>query len=305
MTQHDVDVAIVGAGFAGLSAAVMLARGRRRVVLIDDDQPRNRYAAAAHGFLGQDGRSPQEIRRTGLAEVLAYPTASHLAGRVDAVVRQRDGRFLLTGTGFSVVAARVIIATGQRDILPEIDGLAACWGVTANQCPYCHGYELADRPTGLLCNADVPLHLARLLREWTADLTLLENGVLVDATMTAALAGMPRMAGRVQRIEHADGKMRAAVLEDGRRVPMTALYLVTRQEPASALAANLGCAMTEGPMGPDVAVDKYQRSTVPGVFAAGDLTTSFANSVQAAASGTQAGVACHQDLLGLLEPREG
>ncbi|MES2914584.1 MAG: NAD(P)/FAD-dependent oxidoreductase [Pseudomonadota bacterium] len=301
----DVDVAIVGASFAGLSAAMMLARGRRRVVLIDDDRPRNRFAKAAHGFLGQDGRTPREIRRIGLAEVLAYPTATHMAARVDAVSRQGDGRFLLTGTGPAVVAKRIIIATGQRDILPGIEGLDACWGITANQCPYCHGYELADRPTGLLCNADVPLHLARLLRGWTADLTLLENGVPVDDATAAALAGTPRVAGRVQRIEHQDGQMRAAVLEDGRRVPMTALYLVTRQEPASTLAADLGCAMKEGPMGPDVAVDKYQRSSVPGVFAAGDLTTSFANSVQAAASGTQAGAACHQDLLGLLPPREG
>ncbi len=302
MIQHEVDVAIIGAGFSGLSAALMLARGRRRVLLVDDGLGRNRFAASAHGFLGQDGQAPGEIRRIGLAEVLAYPTAAHAATRVETVRRLGDGGFRLTGPGLTVEAARIIIASGQRDFLPMIDGLAECWGRTANQCPYCHGYELADRPTGLLCTGDVPLHLAQLLWAWTSDLALLENGVTVDDATATALAGMPRIAGRVQRIEHVGGEMQAVVLAGGRRIPMTALYLVTRQEPAASLAADFGCTMKEGPMGPDVMVDKYQRTSVPGVFAAGDLTTSFANSVLAAASGTQAGTACHQDLMGLLPP---
>lgn len=303
MTDETHDVAIVGAGFAGLSAAMMLVRGRRRVVLVDDGLARNRFAQAAHGFLGQDGQSPAEIRRIGLAEVMTYPTAAHIAARVGAVVRQADGRFRLTGTGLDVTAERLILAFGQRDILPGIEGLAECWGITANQCPYCHGYELSDRPTGILCNDTVPEHLGQLLQEWTSDLTLLENGIGEDKVAAADLAGVARVAGRVRRVEHDRGVMRAVVLEGGVRVPMSALYLVTRQEPAAPFATDLGCAMKDGPMGPDIDVDKYQRTSVEGVFAAGDLTTSFANSVHAAASGTQAGASCHQDLRGLLPPR--
>ena len=303
MTDETHDVAIIGAGFAGLSAAMMLVRGRRRVVLVDDGLARNRFAQAAHGFLGQDGQSPAEIRRIGLAEVMTYPTAAHIAARVGAVVRQADGRFRLTGTGLDVTAERLILAYGQRDILPGIEGLAECWGITANQCPYCHGYELSDRPTGILCGDTVPEHLGQLLQEWTTDLTLLENGIGEDKVAAADLAGVARVAGRVRRVEHDRGVMRAVVLEGGVRVQMSALYLVTRQEPAAPFATDLGCAMKDGPMGPDIDVDKYQRTSVEGVFAAGDLTTSFANSVHAAASGTQAGASCHQDLRGLLPPR--
>lgn len=125
----QADVVIVGASFAGLSAAIMLARARRRVVLIDDDRPRNRFAGASHNFLGQDGIAPHEIRARGLAEVLAYPTASHLPGRVTAISGTL-GKFLLDGPE-RVRAARVILAYGQRDILPDIPGLSECWGKTS------------------------------------------------------------------------------------------------------------------------------------------------------------------------------
>lgn len=304
MTEHDTDVAIIGAGFGGLAAALTLARGRRRVLVIDDDCGRNRFAKAAHGFLGQDGQTPEEIRRIGLAEVLAYPTARHHRARVDVVTKTGEGRFRLSAGGLEITAARVILAHGQRDFLPDIEGLAECWGITANQCPYCHGYELADLPTGLLCGDDVPMHHAQLLQAWTSDLTLLENGVTVGPEAEPALAGVSRVAGPVRKVEHERGVISAAVLEDGRRIPMASLYLITRQEPAAGFAIELGCAMSKGEMGLDIAVDRYQRTTVPGVFAAGDLTTGFANSVHAAASGTQAGVACHQDLMGLLPPRE-
>ena len=149
MPNHpNADVAVIGASFAGLSAAIMLARARRRVVLVDDGLSRNRFSAHSHGFLGQDGVAPAEIRAKGLAEVLAYPTASFLPGRVTAITG-RSGGFVIEGPE-TFQAARVILAYGQRDILPDIPGLADCWGVTANQCPYCHGYELADRTTGLL-----------------------------------------------------------------------------------------------------------------------------------------------------------
>ncbi len=296
-----VDVAVVGASFAGVSAAIMLARARRDVVLIDDGQTRNRRAHASHGFLGMDGAAPAAIRDKGLAEVLAYPTARHLEGRVTGI-GGRVGAFVLEGPE-RVQAARVILAYGQRDVLPEIPGLADCWGQTVAQCPYCHGYELADRTTGLLAWEAIPLHHSVHLQDWTDDLILLENGVEVAAQEAARLArpGLRRQAGRVVRVHHSQGAIEAVELEDGERVEMRALYLVSWQEPAADLGEALGCAVEETPMGRHLKVDEQQRTTVPGVFAAGDLARPFPSATQAASTGNRAGAACHQDLLGLLE----
>lgn len=297
------DVAVIGASFAGLSAALMLARARRRVVLVDDGQTRNRFSAHAHAFLGQDGVSPAAIRAKGLAEVLAYPTASHRSGRVTEI-RGKAGDFVLEGPG-PIHADRVVLAYGQRDVLPPIPGLADCWGITANQCPYCHGYELADLPTGILSlGPTVHAHQARHLADWTGEVILLENGGTVDAATAAALdrPGLRRVPGLVSRIRHRAGVIEAVELADGSQVQMQALYLHARFEPAASLARDLGCAMTETPLGGHVTVDAFQRTSVPGVFAAGDLARSYPSAPAAAAAGNLAGAACHQDLLGLLPP---
>lgn len=298
--MRKVDVAVVGGSFAGVSAAIMLARARRRVVILDEGRTRNRFASASHGFLGQDGAAPQAIRRKGLAEVLAYPTAGLIEGRVERI-SGKAGAFVLEGTE-SVQAARVILAYGQRDVLPDIPGLAECWGRTVVQCPYCHGYELADRRTGLLAVEAIPMHHAMHLRDWTDDLVLLENGVAVTREEAVALdrPGLTREAGRVVGVRHANGAIEAVELEDGRDVAMRALYLVTWQEPASALGEALGCVLEETPMGRHLKVDEHQQTTVPGVFAAGDLARPYPSATQAAATGNTAGAACHQDLLGLL-----
>lgn len=296
----EADVAVVGGSFAGVSAAIMLARARRQVVIIDDGQTRNRYAHSSHGFLGMDGAAPAAIREKGLAEVLAYPTAQHLEGRVTGI-SGAAGAFVLEGAE-EVRASRVILAFGQRDVLPDIPGLADCWGKTVAQCPYCHGYELADRTTGLLAVDAIPMHHATHLRDWTDDLVLLENGVPVMPEEAEKLdrPGLRREAGRVLRVHHSEGAIEAVELDGGRRVEMRALYLVTWQEPASPLAEDLGCEVVETPMGRHLKVDDHQRTSVPGVFAAGDLARPFPSATQAASTGNRAGAACHQDLLGLL-----
>lgn len=298
--HSDAEVAVIGASFAGLSAALMLARARRRVVLVDEGLTRNRFARHSHGFLGLDGVAPDEIRARGLAEVLAYPTARHLTGRVGSITG-RAGAFVIEGPE-TIHAARVILAYGQRDILPDIPGLAACWGITANTCPYCHGYELADRTTGLLVTGPGFAHQAWHLSAWTEDLVYLENGHPVDDPGALDRPGLRRVEGRVAQVLHEAGVISGVVLADGAIVPMQALYLQGRFEPAAPLADDLGCAMAQSPAGRFVSVDMFQRTSIPGVFAAGDLTRSFASAPAAAASGNMAGAACNQDLLGLLPP---
>jgi thioredoxin reductase len=298
--EAPFDVGIVGGSFAGLSAALYLARGRRRVAVFDDGLTRNRFAAQAHGFLGQDGAAPGAIRLRGRAEVLAYPTVRLREARVTGIEGQEGAFRLRAADGSVTTAARVILAHGMRDLLPEVEGLRECWGVTAIQCPYCHGFELADRPTGVLMTAPGLPHHLRLLRDWTGDLALLANGhPLSDVEREEARElGARVVDGVVAALRHQHGQLEAARLADGGEVALGALYLVTRAEPAASLPFDLGLAMAEGPTGRFVQVDEMRHTSRPGVFAAGDLARPFYGSSFAAADGVTAGVACHRSLLG-------
>lgn len=292
-----VDAAVIGGGFAGLTAALYLARGRRRVALIDEGLPRNRFAHDAHGLLGHDGRAPSEIRRLGRADVLAYPTVRAVEGRVEAVAGA-SGAFALETTVGPVRAARVILATGMRDLLPAIPGLEAAWGVSAVQCPYCHGFELADRPTGVLMLADGMPHHAIMLAEWTSDIIVLANGHAVAEADRERLAarGVRLAEAPVAALEEEVGHLRAARLTDGTRVPLGALYLA----PPTALpplAAALGLATERGPQGEFLRVDAMRATNVPGVWAAGDLTRPNYGAALAQADGLMAGTACHRSLM--------
>lgn len=293
------DAAIVGGNFAGLQAALYLLRARRRVVLFDDAQHRNRFAAHSHGFLGHDGMAPAAIKANALAQLRAYPTLTV----VDARVRTVETGFRLGWDGGEVGAHRVILATGQRDILPDVPGLAECWGITANQCPYCHGYELADLPTGLLLGAHPQAgHYLRQISRWAGVLTVFDNGdVLAPETLELIAArGLAHHRGPIEAVEHAAGRVRAVKVAGSAPVPVQAFYLASRSEPASPFAQHLGCEMAEGHTGPYVKADTWQRTSVPGVFAAGDLASPMAAAIFATASGASAGLGCDMDLAGLL-----
>lgn len=298
MAWDDVDVAVIGGSFAGSMAALHVARGRRKVVMFDTGVTRNRFASASHGFPGQDGAAPDAIRLRTQAEVLAYPTTRLIEAAVDAV-RPEAGGFVLEGESGNIQAARLVLAFGMRDHMPEVEGLMACWGRSAFQCPYCHGFEAADRRTVVLMTGPWSLHHARILGDWTGDLTLLANGHDLgdEDWVDLARRGVGVLDGTVLQVEHEDGYARLVVLADGTEVPAEVVYLSARFEPASPLAAALGCAMTNTPLGAHVTVDALGRTSVEGVFAAGDLTRSFYNAALSAAEGVRAGAAAHQSLL--------
>jgi thioredoxin reductase len=293
--MDQVDAAIVGGSFAGLSAALYLARARKRTILFDDGVTRNRFARAGHGFLGLDGRAPFEMRMAGRRDVSAYPSVTLVDERVTGIVADL-GRFHLATAQRQVVANRVILAFGMRDILPDLPGLDACWGISAMQCPYCHGYELADRPTAILMTGDASLHQARLIPDWSGDVTVFTNGhdVVDQDRRDLSARGLRMIDGRVAEVRQDGGSLSSLVMEDGRAVPCEVLYLVTRTDFAAALPQALGCAVDAGPFGPVLRVDAMQRTSVPGVFAAGDITRPAFSSTWAAADGVRAGVACHQ-----------
>ncbi|KRB17425.1 NAD(P)/FAD-dependent oxidoreductase [Achromobacter mucicolens] len=293
------DVIIIGGSFAGLSAAMQLARARRQVLLVDAARPRNRYAAHAHGFLGQDGVPPQEIVANARAQLARYPTVSFLDGEAIQALAQDGGFAVIMAGGEQVRGARLILATGMRDELPPLPGLQARWGQTVLHCPYCHGFEVAGEPLGVLAAHPMSVHQAMLLPDWgpTTYFTqgqfepspedarhLAARGVLVERTPVVALLGdAPALTG--------------VVLADGREVPLRALFVASRVHMASPLAGQLGCAFDEGPLGPVIRVDDMKQTTVPGVFAAGDASTPMSNATLASASGVMAGVCAHRSLV--------
>lgn len=293
------DAVVIGGSFAGISAALYLARGRRQVTVVDEGLTRNRFAAEGHGLLGHDGRPPAEIQAAGISDLLAYPEARMVQDRVVAVTGQADDFRLTLASGRGLRARRLVLAYGTRDILPDVPGLAEVWGRTAFQCPYCHGYELTDRRAALWFAAPGVAEHARFLQQWVPDLTVLTDGADLSAEDLTKLtaAGIPVETARLRAAESEDGALRALRLADGRTLPVEVLYMVPRTEPACDLAAQLGCRMAEGRQGPIVETGAMQETSVPGVFAAGDLDRPVFGAAFALAEGVMAGTACHRSLV--------
>lgn len=293
----DYDAIIIGGSYAGISAALPLARARRRIAVIDAGVRRNRFAAHAYGFLGQDGVPPGELAARSREQLLRYPSVTWMEGTAQAASRSgRDGGgFVVDVAGASLGARCLVLATGVVDHLPAVDGLAERWGRSVFHCPYCHGYELNKGRIGVLAAGPNSLHQALLLPEW-GGVTLFLNGALtLDDAQAQALAarGVQVEAAAVVRVVDEA----TVVLADGRRVALDGLFVASRTEPASPLAQQLGCAMEEGPAGLFVRTDEMKATTVSGVFACGDVGRAMGNVAMAAGDGAMAGLAVHRSLL--------
>lgn len=290
------DAIVVGGSYAGLSAALQLARARRRVLVVDAGQRRNRFAGNSHGFLGREGQPAAAIAQAGRADVAAYPNVAwHDGAAVDAR-RDADGFLVELEGGGRAHGRRLVLATGVRDELPPIEGLAERWGRSVFHCPYCHGYELDGGEIGILASGELAFHQAMLLPDW-GRVTLFTNGRFApDAEQRAAMTrrGVAAIEDTpVARIEDAA----TVVLLDGRRLPMAGLFTYGRTGMASPLAERLGCAFDEGPLGRFIRTDERKQTTVPGVFAGGDAARAAGTVAIAVADGAMAGAGAHQSLV--------
>lgn len=301
MLREDAEVVVVGGSWAGLAAALQLARARRRVTVVDAGRPRNRFARASHGFLGQDGRAPAAILETFRVQLLGYPTVRLREDSVRDAALRGDGTFELElDSGDAVRAARLVLATGVVDDLPAVPGLRERWGATVLHCPYCHGYEVADRRLGVLVSSEVAVHKALLLPDWSPDVTLFTAGTFVpDSEQRAQLAarGVRVETRKVEALVGDVPSLAGVQLEDGEVVPLDALFAVSTTRLAGSLAERLGCAVDEGPLGPIIRTDAQKETTVPGVFAAGDAARVPHSATLAAADGAIAGISVHQSLV--------
>ena len=293
------DVIIIGGSFAGLTAASHLVRARRTVTILDTGKPRNRFAAAAHNVLGYDGISPLVIREKALTDVLAYPTAKHIQAEAVGIGGALDDFVIRTPDRGSLNARRIILAYGVADQFPDIPGFADCWGKTGIHCPYCHGYEVAGRPLGILYSSPASLHAPVLLRDWTDDLTLFSNGLdLPDGEEAKIKArGNKVLEGRVAGFLHEDGRLSAVRMESGREIALGAMLAHPKVKPSSRLHEDIRAETKEFVLGQYLAVDDEMQTTVPGVFAAGDLAGPRHSINNAVYDGTIAGVDCHRSLL--------
>jgi thioredoxin reductase len=267
-------------------------------LIVDAGLPRNRFSHASHGFLGQDGRRPTDIIADARAMVVAYPTARFVKGEAVGASRTETGFAVTLASGEVHGAARLVLATGVVDDLPDIPGLAARWGKSVFSCPYCDGYELAGRKIGVL--ATLPqIHTAMLLPDW-GETTFFTNEVMTldDEQRAALLArGVTIEPTPVVSLRGDSPELSGVELADGRVVAIDALFAAGRTRMASRLAEQLGCEFDEGPLGPVIRTDDVQETTVPGVYAAGDAAQAFANATLASANGVIAGVSAHRSLV--------
>lgn len=290
-----LDAIVVGGSYAGLSAALQLARARRRIAVVDSGTRRNRFAESSHGFLGQDGRSSQAIVDEGKAQLLSYPNVRWMSDKVETAEKTADDEFTVSTSSATIHAKRLVLATGVVDDLPAIEGLAERWGRSVFHCPYCHGYELDNGRIGVLANGPMAAHQAVMLPDW-GSVTLFTNRTFepdeAQIRMFAA-RGVTLETSPVIRLSSGA----TVELADGRKLEMDGLFTVTATRMASTVAKQLGCAFGEGPTGPLIRRSEFMETTVPGVFACGDAALMFGNVAISVGDGAMTGAMAHRSMI--------
>ena len=293
MSSESYDVVVIGGGAAGLSAALVLGRARRRVAVVDSGTPRNAPASHMHGFISRDGTPPADLLAAARAELGAYGVEC----LDDRVVGASAGFTVRLAGGGELSARRLLLATGAVDELSDIPGARERWGRDFLHCPYCHGWEVRDRAIAVLGTGPGSAEHAQLLRQWSDDVTFLPHTYPPSAEEKAALTarGIRIVEGAVERLSIGDDRLQAVELADGRRVPCAAVFIrPALRGHGDGLAEALGCELDEAGL---VRVDAAGRTSVPGVWAAGNVTNPRAQVITAAGEGSAAAIAINADLV--------
>jgi thioredoxin reductase len=290
------DVIVVGAGPAGLSAALMLGRCRRTVLVCDAGRPRNAATLAMHGYLTRDGIAPHEFRAIGRKELERYDTVEFRDVEVTAAECQ-DGRFIVTlAGGERVVARKLLLATGVVDRLPNMEGISELYGKSVFHCPYCDGWELRDQPIAIYGKGQAGQGLALELKAWTSDVVLCTDGPSeIDEQGCRRLErnGIRLREERVARLEGRDGMLERVVFAEGDPLPRRALFFTLDQAQRSPLAMSLGCNLNDKGT---VRTGKYETTHMKGLFVAGDASRAVQWVIVAASEGAEAAFAINTDL---------
>ncbi|RLJ77148.1 NAD(P)/FAD-dependent oxidoreductase [Pedobacter alluvionis] len=293
----DFDVIIIGGSYAGLSAALTLGRSTRNVLIIDADKPCNRQTPHSHNFLTHDGDRPAEISKVAKAEVLKYSTVKFLNAKADSAKQMEGGFSVGLEDGKYFTSRKLLLATGLKDMLPDIKGLAACWAISAIHCPYCHGYEVKNEKVGLLMNGEHAFEMAKNLHLWNKDLSILTNGkseFTAEQTEKLKSKSITVLEEEITELEHQNGQLENIVFTSGDKIAFKAIYVKPEIEQHVNFSEQLGFELTDLKT---IKVDEQQETTAKGVYAAGDCATLFRSLSIVTAAGTVAAVMINKALI--------
>jgi thioredoxin reductase len=291
------DAIIIGGSYAGLSAAMALGRSLRNVLLIDAGEPANRQTPHAHNLLTHDGRPPADIAAEARAQVLAYPTVALLTDRATTAHQTDVGFAITTESGAMHEGRKLVLATGVPDQLPNVPGLAACWGISVLHCPYCHGYEVAGQAIGILANGDMVVEMTRLIQQWSKHLTLFTNGpATLDAAQREQIERLdvPIVEATLTEVVHEAGYVRHLLTPGGNTYPLDALFVRPTVAHANPLAEQLGGTINAMKL---IEVNAFGQTNVPGLYAVGDCSSPLRAISAAIASGGIAGAFLNRELI--------
>lgn len=296
MENKNFDVIITGGSYSGLSAAMALGRSLRNVLVIDNGKPCNRQTPHSHNFVTHDGKTPAEIAKLAKQDVGKYDTVRFYNGKVVKTSKANEGFVIETSTGEKFYAKKLILASGVKDIMPDIPGFAECWGISVIHCPYCHGYEVKNEITGILSNGDMAYEFSKLIFNLTKNLTLFTNGkaVLNDEQLEKLKNNNIILnEDEIKEVKHENGFIQKIIFKNGKEVPLQALYAKIPFEQNINVSDDLGCELTEQGF---IKVDIMQKTTVSGLFACGDNVTMMRSVANAVAQGNFAGAMVNKEL---------
>ncbi|WP_337099231.1 NAD(P)/FAD-dependent oxidoreductase [Paenibacillus sp. YIM B09110] len=295
--EQLMDVGIIGGGPAGLSAALVLGRARKTVVLIDEGRARNRVTHATHGYLTRDGIKPADFRKVAREEISAYPSVRFVDETATAVSGS-DGRFMITTSqGAVYYVKKLLFAVGKRDLPVEINGLREVYGKSAFVCPYCDGWELRDQPLAIIAKGQGAHHLAKMLTGWTNQTVICSNGpdeLSEEQREELNRHNVAVYSSPIGQIESNDGIVNQIRLEDGSIISCTGIFFAPKLAAGSKLPEMLGCNMTDSGT---VVIDNFGKTSVAGVFSAGDAATEMYQAIAAASMGSLAAAVLNGELI--------
>ncbi len=295
--SNQFDVIIIGGSYSGLAAGMALGRALRKVLIIDSGKPCNRQTPYSHNFLTQDGKTPNEIAMLARQQVEVYKKVAFFNGVATNGIKTESGFDIQVASGEIFKAKKLIFATGIRDIMPDIDGYAECWGISVLHCPYCHGYEVRNETTGILGNGDYAVEFSFMISNWTKDLTLYTNGkstLTEEQTLKLRKHNINIVETQIEKLEHNKGTLQHIIFKDGKKVPIKAIYARSAFVQHCSIPELLGCDLTEEGY---LKVDALQKTSVEGVFVCGDNSSRMRTVANAVATGTTAGMMINKEMV--------
>lgn len=297
MENNSFDVIIVGGSYAGLSAAMALGRSLRNVLIIDNGQPCNEQTPYSHNFLTQDGKTPKEISNEARREISKYDSIQFFQGLAIQFIKTTKGFEIEIQSGEKFTSRKLIIATGIRDIKPDIPGFNECWGISVLHCPYCHGYEVKYEKTGIIGNGDFAFEFSKMISHWTQDLTLFTNGksnLTKDQIRKLEGKNIQINENEIEQLEHIDGKIKNIVFKDGANYPIKAIYAKVPFEQNLNISKDLGIEIEESG---HIKTDSFYKTNVYGVYACGDSSSMMRSVANAVGSGNTVGAIVNKELI--------